>query len=52
MTPDSTINPVNLRLWIDVLTTIQQEFPGDNVNISTAIRTFKSILKELEDNDN
>lgn len=37
-----------LKSWIGWLTEIQQEFPGGNTNISTAIKSFESQLKELE----
>lgn len=37
-----------LKSWIGWLEDIQQEFPGGNVNIGTAIRSFKNQLKEIE----
>jgi hypothetical protein len=39
---------VQLKYWIDTLEEIIQEFPGSNMNIDTAIKSFKSQLKELE----
>ena len=39
---------VQLKCWIDSLEEISQEFPGNSTNIGTAIRSFKSQLKELE----
>ena len=39
---------VQLKCWIDSLEEISQEFPGNSTNIDTAIRSFKSQLKELE----
>ena len=44
-----------LKSWTGWLEEMSHEFPGDNVSISTAIRSFKSQLKELEkhiNNDN
>lgn len=38
-----------LTSWIGWLEEINQEFPGGNTNINTAITSFKSQLKELED---
>ena len=37
-----------LKSWIGWLQEIQQEFPGCNTNIDTAIKSFESQLKELE----
>ena len=37
-----------LKSWIGWLEEIQQEFPGNNTNIDTAIKSFESQLKELE----
>jgi hypothetical protein len=37
-----------LKSWVDWLEEISKEFPGGNINIGTAIRSFKSQLKELE----
>lgn len=37
-----------LKSWTGWLEEIQQEFPGRNVSIDTAIRSFKSQIKELE----
>ena len=37
-----------LKSWVGWLEEIQQEFPGRNVSIDTAIRSFKSQVKELE----
>lgn len=37
-----------LRSWIGLLEEINEEFPGKSTNIDTAIRSFKSQLKELE----
>jgi hypothetical protein len=37
-----------LKSWVGWLKEIQQEFPGNNVNINTAIKSFESQLKELE----
>ena len=37
-----------LKSWVGWLQEIQQEFPGGNTNISTAIKSFESQLKELE----
>ena len=37
-----------LKSWVGWLEEIQHEFPGGNVNINTAIRSFKSQLKELD----
>jgi len=39
---------IQLKCWIDLLEEISQEFPGNSTNIDTAIRSFKSQLKELE----
>ena len=39
---------IQLRSWIDTLEEIAKGFPGNNTNINTAIRSFKSQLKELE----
>jgi hypothetical protein len=39
---------VQLKYWIGTLEEIIQEFPGSNMNIDTAIKSFKSQLKELE----
>ena len=40
-----------LKSWVGWLNEIQQEFPGNNVNINTAIKSFESQLKELENGD-
>ena len=40
--------PYKLKDWIRCLEDISKEFPGSNTNIDTAIRSFKSQLKELE----
>jgi hypothetical protein len=37
-----------LKSWVGWLEDIIQEFPGNNVSIDTAIRSFKSQLKEIE----
>jgi hypothetical protein len=37
-----------LKNWIGWLEEIKQEFPGNNVNIDTAIKSFNSQLKEIE----
>lgn len=37
-----------LRSWVGWLKDIQEEFPGNNVSIGTAIKSFESQLKELE----
>lgn len=37
-----------LKAWIGCLEEISKEFPGSSTNINTAIRSFKSQLKELE----
>ena len=37
-----------LKDWIKCLEDISKEFPGNRTNIDTAIRSFKSQLKELE----
>lgn len=39
---------IQLKSWINTLEEITEEFPGNNTNIDTAIRSFKSQLKELE----
>lgn len=36
-----------LKSWIGWLEEIQKEFPGNNINISTAIKSFESQIKEL-----
>ena len=41
-----------LSSWIATLEEIANEFPGSSTNIDTAIRSFKSQLKELEKHDN
>jgi len=40
--------PYKLKDWIRCLEDIGKEFPGSNTNINTAIKSFKSQLKELE----
>lgn len=40
--------PYILKEWIRCLEDISKEFPGNSTNIDTAIRSFKSQLKELE----
>lgn len=37
-----------LKSWIGWLEEISNEFPGSNTSIDTAIRSFKSQIKELE----
>lgn len=37
-----------LKDWIRCLEDITKEFPGNSISIDTAIRSFKSQLKELE----
>lgn len=37
-----------LKSWIGWLENMAAEFPGDNVSIGTAIKSFKSQLNELE----
>jgi len=37
-----------LKSWVGWLEEIQEEFPGNNTNIGTAISSFKSQLKEIE----
>ena len=37
-----------LKSWVEWLESMEKEFPGVNVSISTAISSFKSQLKELE----
>ena len=37
-----------LKDWIKCLEDITKEFPGNSTSIDTAIRSFKSQLKELE----
>lgn len=37
-----------IKSWVGWLEEIQKEFPGGNTNISTAIKSFKSQLNELE----
>ena len=37
-----------LKSWVDWLEEISQEFPGNSTTIDTAIRSFKSQLKELD----
>lgn len=37
-----------LKSWIEWLNEVLKEFPGNNVSIDTAIRSFKSQLKEIE----
>lgn len=37
-----------LKRWVGWLEKISTEFPGSNTGIDTAIRSFKSQLKELE----
>jgi hypothetical protein len=37
-----------LKDWVRCLEDISKEFPGNSTNIDTAIRSFKSQLKELE----
>lgn len=39
---------IQLRGWIDTLEEISHEFPGNNINIYTAIKSFKTQLKEFE----
>lgn len=36
-----------LKSWIGWLEEIQKEFPGNNININTAIKSFESQIKEL-----
>lgn len=43
-----TCRPYILKNWIRCLEDISKEFPGNSVSIDTAIRSFKSQLKELE----
>ena len=38
-----------LKSWVGWLEDIANEFPGGNVNINTAIKSFKSQLKEIEE---
>lgn len=37
-----------LKSWVGWLEEIQTEFPGNSTNIDTAIKSFKSQIKELE----
>ena len=37
-----------LKSWVGWLEEMEKEFPGANVSISTAIRSFKSQIKEIE----
>ena len=37
-----------LKSWIGWLEEIDKEFPGNSTNIDTAIKSFKSQLKEIE----
>ena len=37
-----------LKSWTEWLEEIQKEFPGNNITIDTAIKSFKAQLKELE----
>ena len=37
-----------LKSWIGWLESMEKEFPGSNVSITTVISSFKSQLKELE----
>ncbi len=39
--------PYILKDWIRCLEDISKEFPGGNTNIGTALRSFKSQLKEI-----
>jgi len=48
MTMESISRYHKLKSWVDWLEEIANEFPGNNVNINTAIKSFKSQLKELE----
>ena len=38
------------KKWVAQLEEIAKEFPGNSTNIDTAIRSFKSQIKELEKN--
>lgn len=40
-----------LKSWAGWLEEIQHEFPGGNVSIGTAIRSFKSQIKEFENSN-
>lgn len=37
-----------LKSWIDWLKEMAREFPSENITMGTALRSFKSQLKELE----
>ena len=37
-----------LKSWVGWLEEISKEFPGNSTNIDTAIRSFKTQIKELE----
>lgn len=37
-----------LQRWINCLEEASSEFPGNSTNIDTAIKSFKTQLKELE----
>ena len=37
-----------LKSWIGWLEEMAQEFPGNNTNLDTAIKSFKSQLKDIE----
>jgi hypothetical protein len=39
-----------LKSWVEWLEELAEELPGNSTNIDTAIRSFKSQLKELEKN--
>ena len=41
-----------LKSWVGWLEEIQKEFPGNNININTAISSFETQLKEYQKNDN
>lgn len=40
--------PYKLKNWIRCLEDITKEFPSQNTSLDTAIKSFKSQLKELE----
>lgn len=37
-----------LKEWVAALECISGEFPGNNISIDVAIRSFKSQLKEIK----
>lgn len=41
-----------LITWVSNLEEISKEFPGNNISIITALKSFKSQIKELDKNGN